>query len=128
GRLACGDTVRNEPSRVAGFGAAFLRGIIRASRRQAGSPSLPTQKSLPLHTASPCFGKSLLSTVIPLSQPGSPADTRRAARSSTWVKVASASNRWRTWLSAYGSQGANFTAGGHELGPGGLGVPVPRSW
>ena len=42
--------MRNEPSRVAGFGAAFLRGIIRASRRQAGSPPLPTQESLPLHT------------------------------------------------------------------------------
>src|SRR5438874_3930207 len=44
---------------------------------------------------------SCASTVIPLSQPGSPANTRRAARSSTWVKVASASNRWRTWLSTH---------------------------
>ena len=41
------------------------------------------------------------SSVILLSQPGSPANTRRAARSSTWVKVASASNRWRTWLSTH---------------------------
>ena len=62
--------MRNEPSRVAGSGAAFIRAINRASRRQAASPPLPTQESLPLHTASPCFGKSLLSTVIPLSQPG----------------------------------------------------------
>ena len=43
----------------------------------------------------------IASTVIPLSQAGSPANTRRAARSSTWVKVASASNRWRTWLSTH---------------------------
>src|SRR5947207_13675287 len=42
-----------------------------------------------------------LPPVIPLSQPGSPANTRRAARSSTWAKVASASNRWRTWLSTH---------------------------
>ena len=47
--------MRNEPSRVAGFGAAFPRAINRASRRQASSPPLPTQESLPLHTASPCF-------------------------------------------------------------------------
>ena len=40
-----------------------------------------------------------LDRCYPLSQPGSPANTRRAAGSSTWVKVASASNRWRTWLS-----------------------------
>ena len=52
--------MRNEPSRVAGFGAAFPKAINRASRRQAGSPPLPTQESLPLHAASPCFGKSLL--------------------------------------------------------------------
>ena len=52
--------MRNEPSRVAGSGAAFPRAINRASHRQTGSPPLPTQESLPLHTASPCFGKSLL--------------------------------------------------------------------
>src|SRR5437868_13503721 len=68
------------------------------------------------------------SSVIPLSQPDSPANTRRAARSSTWVKVASASNRWRTSLSTYGSQGANFTAGGHELWLAGLGKPASRVW
>src|SRR6266567_3878550 len=44
---------------------------------------------------------SCASTVIPLSQPGSPANTRRTARSSTWEKVASASKRWRTWLSTH---------------------------
>ena len=58
--------MRNEPSRVAGFGAAFLRGVNRASRRQAGSPPLPTQESLPLHTARralACFyGHPTLST------------------------------------------------------------------
>jgi len=31
-------------------------------------------------------------------------------------------------LSAYGSQGANFTAGGHELWRVGLGKPAPRFW
>src|SRR5256885_11883078 len=41
---------------------------------------------------------SSASTVIPLFQPGSSTHIRRAARSSTWVKVASASKSWRTWL------------------------------
>src|SRR6266403_5015628 len=53
---------------------------------------------------------------------------RILARSSTWVKVVSASKSWTTWLSTYGSQGANFTAGGHELWRVGLGKPAPRFW
>ena len=46
--------------------------------------ALASQKSgMVLHFL--CF------TVIPLYPPGSPANTKRAARNSTWVKVASAS-------------------------------------
>jgi hypothetical protein len=53
---------------------------------------------------------------------------RILARSSTWVKVVSASNRWSTWLSMYGSQGANFTAGAHQLWRVGLGKPAISFW
>src|SRR5438876_9810087 len=66
---------------------------------------------------------SCASTVIPLSQPGSPANTRRAARSSTWVKVASASNRWRTWLSTWSAAPLRAVRGrAHGQLPGGEGA------